>query len=923
MPAEREPAAAILGPGAGLGPGPGLGARGDLARYDERRDFERTPEPRGAVPGAPSPGPIFVIQMHRASRLHYDFRLEADGVLKSWAVPKGPSLDTREKRLAMRVEDHPYDYHDFEGVIPEGNYGAGEVIVWDRGTYRLLEGESTTAQIAKGSLKFELHGEKLHGGFALVHIKGRGGEENAWLLIKERDDAVDPAWRAEQHDASAVTGKTLRDLARDPSAPHWESRPSAAARRTRGVRRAAAEHVALPPPFEPMLAYPADAAFDDARFGYEIKWDGYRALARIERDGSFVLQSRGGIDFASKFEEFAGLAASFGERPLIVDGEICVLDDRGYASFGALQTRLDRFGRRRDGHAATFVAFDCCFGNGRDLRDEPLSERKGILASLLTGAGPVMLSKHVERDGIALFDLARAQHVEGIVAKRLDSPYRSRRSRDWLKIKTALRQEFVIGGWTAGRSGRKHFGSLLLGVYDGDELCFTGAAGTGFDGRSLASTAALLDPLARATSPFGKPPKTETKAHWVEPRLVAEVSFAEWTRDGILRQPVFLGLRDDKDPRTVAREAVFSALDAARRPDAGDAAAPEPASTPVASPPPASPPKKPARVATRKTSETSSIGGRSIALTNRDKILFPADGITKGDLVAYYRAVAPWLLPHLTDRPLTTERFPDGIEGQAFYEKHKPRGVPEWVPTVKIPSDQRTKGGDIEFVLCNDEATLAYIANLGAIVLHVWTSHVPALDVPEFVFFDLDPWEGCTLATLAKTALGLRDLLAEAGLAALVKTSGGTGLHVAIPLEPAYGYDDVKVFAEIAARTLHDRLPALTTLERATAKRPAGTVYLDYVQVGRGKTLVSAFSVRARAGAPVSMPIAWTDVEAMTRSRAPDATEAFGRYTLRTVPALLAAGGDAWAGAAWQPQRLEAAIERAREAWARKPARRR
>jgi bifunctional non-homologous end joining protein LigD len=492
--------------------------------------------------------------MHRATRLHWDFRLEADGVLKSWAIPKGPTLDPGEKRLAMHVEDHPLDYRDFEGIIPKGNYGAGEVIVWDRGTYELLEGTDTTEQIAKGSLKFELFGKKLHGGFALVHIKkARDGEENAWLLIKERDDAADADWRVEDHAESVKSGKTVADLAKDPKAPHWISNRPESSAAPRAPKLPAAEK--LPSDVQAMLATPVETPFDDRNWLFELKWDGYRALATIARDGTLSLVSRNGNDLTAKFPELADMAEAFSERPLIVDGEIVVLDKDGRPSFQGLQERLDRFGRTAPGKTpVTFVVFDLLYGNGRDLRNEPLEKRKEILESLLTGNGNVMFSKHVLTDGKQLFELAAQRDLEGIVAKRRDSTYQGRRSRDWLKIKTHKRQETVVGGWTEGRGSRKHFGALLVGVYEKDEFVYVGSVGTGFDDKKLAAFAKSLAPLERKTSPFANPPKTDTPAHWVKPELVAEVAFNEWTRDNLMRQPVFIALRDDKAPRDVVRE---------------------------------------------------------------------------------------------------------------------------------------------------------------------------------------------------------------------------------------------------------------------------------------------------------------------------------------------------------------------------------
>jgi bifunctional non-homologous end joining protein LigD len=540
-----------------------------LKKYASMRDFKQTPEPSGArdakrpAKKAAAKRLSFVVQMHHATRLHWDFRLEADGVLKSWAVPKGPSMNPADKRLAMHVEDHPFDYRTFEGIIPKGNYGAGEVIVWDRGTYRLTEGSDVTAQIAKGSLKFEMFGKKLRGAFALVHIKGRNAEENAWLLIKERDRYVDPNWRIEDHPESVKSGKTLAQVADDPRAPHWKSsRPASSTPKQSASRTRKAQP--LPKIAQPMLATAVDKPFDDPDWLYELKWDGYRALLTIDRDGNVSLISRNGKDFTPKFPEFASLAEAFSERPLIVDGEIVVLDEDGRPSFQDLQERLDRFGRSTPTkYHVTFIAFDLLYGNGRDLRKEPLEKRKAALQSILTGDGPVMYSKHVIGDGTKLFEQAQKRGLEGVIAKRRDAPYQERRSRDWLKIKTQMRQECVIGGWTEARGSRKHFGALLLGVYEGGRFVFVGSAGTGFDEKKLRAIAAQLKPLERKTPPFENPPKTDARPHWVRPELVAEIGFTEWTRDGVMRHPVFIAMRVDKSAKSIRRERVKHTADVA------------------------------------------------------------------------------------------------------------------------------------------------------------------------------------------------------------------------------------------------------------------------------------------------------------------------------------------------------------------------
>ncbi|MBV9647669.1 MAG: non-homologous end-joining DNA ligase [Candidatus Eremiobacteraeota bacterium] len=544
----------------------GAAKSGALSKYVAMRDFTKTPEPSGGRSAArgsdrvPKGALRFVIQMHHATRLHYDFRLEDEGVLKSWAIPKGPTLDVGERRLAMHVEDHPYDYRTFEGIIPKGNYGAGEVIVWDRGWYELAEGTSTTQQIAKGKVKFILHGQKLHGMFTLIHIRGRGGEENAWLLIKDHDEYVDPKWRIEDHNESVKSGKTLADIAKDPSAPHWKSSRPAASRTTRPRRKIEP----LPQVSTPMLATLIDKPFDDADWFFEIKWDGYRALLTIDADGTVKATSRNGKDFLDKFPELAELADAFSERPLIVDGEIVALDDEGKASFQALQNRMDRYGRQRSTEEeVTFVAFDLLYGNGRELCDEPLEFRKGALERIIRPGEGVLFSKHVVGTGNALFIFARDQGLEGIIGKRRASRYVERRSRDWVKIKTLQRQEFVVGGWTEPRGSRKAFGALLLGVYEGKQLVPAGSVGTGFDGKTLTAVMQQLRPLERKTTPFAKPIKTDTRPHWIEPKLVAEVTFLEWTRDGQLRAPVFVGVRADKKPRDVVREQPASTRDVA------------------------------------------------------------------------------------------------------------------------------------------------------------------------------------------------------------------------------------------------------------------------------------------------------------------------------------------------------------------------
>jgi bifunctional non-homologous end joining protein LigD len=530
---------------------PSAGRPDPLAEYARKRDFAATPEPKGTKRSS-SRRLRFVVQKHRATRLHYDFRLEAGGVLASWAVPKGPSLDTNERRLAMHVEDHPFDYRSFEGTIPAGQYGAGEVIVWDEGTYTLAEGTDPVAEIAAGKIKFVLAGTKLHGMFTLVKIKPKDGERgDPWLLIKDHDEFVDPSYDVEQHPESAVTGKTLADVASNPRAKTWNSDRPAAAPAKKPARAAKADP--FPRDVKPMLATLVERPFDDPAWVFEVKWDGYRAIASIDAKGTVAMTSRNGLDLLGRFPDLAEIGGAFRSLPAVVDGEICVLDAQGRSSFQSLQRYLKA--PRAERPALTFVAFDLIYADGRDLRAFPLAERKAKLEALIVPDRGVLFSQHVAAKGVGFFAVAKREGLEGIVGKRLDSPYRATRSREWVKIKAKLEEEFVIGGWTEPKGSRSGFGALLLGVYDGESLVYAGSVGTGFDTKTLGEIGAQLAARKRATSPFAnKLPAMKPAPHFVRPDLVAQVTFAEWTDDGLLRQPVFLGLRIDKAARDVVRE---------------------------------------------------------------------------------------------------------------------------------------------------------------------------------------------------------------------------------------------------------------------------------------------------------------------------------------------------------------------------------
>jgi bifunctional non-homologous end joining protein LigD len=523
------------------------GMPGSLEVYNKKRDFAKTPEPSGKK-AKPAARLRFVVQMHRASRLHYDFRLEADGALASWAVPKGPTLAVGDRRLAMHVEDHPMNYRDFEGNIPAGQYGAGSVIVWDKGTYTLAEGTDPAKEIANGKIKFVMHGKKLRGLFTLVKIKPRDGESGEpWLLFKDHDEYEDPSYDPAEHPESVKSGKTLADVAGDPRAKTWQSRPVGKAASVESAR-SRVKRDPIPKIASPMLATLADAPFDDDAWLFEIKWDGYRGICTVDEGGTMTLISRNGLDLLGKFPDMADLAGAFSSVPIVVDGEIVSLDAKGRSDF----QRLQYYGKERV--PLTFVAFDLLYADGKDLRKLPLEERKAQLERSINDETLVLYSKHIVGRGVSLYEQAKRNDLEGIIAKKRGSTYQERRSRDWLKIKAQFEQEFVVGGWTEPKGSRKGFGALLLGVYEGKSLRYVGSVGTGFSGKLLAELYARLQKLERKTSPFANDVEANAPVHWAKPVLVAAVRFAEWTRENYLRQPAYLGLREDKDPKDVVAE---------------------------------------------------------------------------------------------------------------------------------------------------------------------------------------------------------------------------------------------------------------------------------------------------------------------------------------------------------------------------------
>ncbi len=763
--------------------------------YERKRRPDATPEPFGAAPRRASPAPVFVVQRHQARRLHYDLRLERDGVLASWAVPRGVPLEAGEQRLAVRVEDHPLAYADFAGEIPAGNYGAGSVEIWDRGTYELLE------EKPDGGLTVRLCGARLRGIWALVPARLSGDPKN-WLIVRTRD--------------AETTGRRRR--------------------------------------YAPMLASAAQTLPDGPGWLFEPKWDGYRVLAYLH-GGRVELRSRSGGDLSARFPAIvAELPRAVRSPDAVLDGEVCALDERGRPSFSAMQ-------RATPATPLVYEVFDLLELDGEPLVELPLRERRARLEALLAPSRVVQLSGAFA-DGDALLEAARTQGLEGVVAKRARSRYQEgKRSRDWLKIKTHGRQEFVICGWTKGRGRRAgRLGSLVLGVRRGGELVWAGNCGTGFSDRDLDELAARLAPLRRETPPFAAEPRMprvrKGDVVWVEPTLVCEVEFAEWTRDGHLRAPSFQGLRDDKPAAAVRRERPLEVDDAGLR------------------------------------------------LTNLDKLFWPEDDpagpITKGDLLEYYRAVAPVLLPHLRGRPFTMRRYPDGAYGKAFFQKDAPKHMPDWIPRFRVQVTTRERPPRrrwIEAPLVNDERALLWMVNMGCIDLNTWCSRVDRPDRPDVVVFDLDPSPDAGFAEVVHVALLLKDALDALGLAAFPKTSSTRGIHVLVPVERRYSYAQTREFCEIVAGALARTQRGLVTTEWSKAKRRG--VLVDANQNGEGKTIASVYSVRPRPGAPVSTPLRWRELDASLDPAA---------FTLPVVLERVRRHGDLFAGVLTTRQRLERAL---------------
>lgn len=811
-----------------------------LDLYRQKRSQDTTPEPMGSTV-APGVGRLFVVHKHAARQLHFDLRLEMDGVLRSWAVPKGPSYDMNDKRLAVKVEDHPFEYGDFEGVIPAGNYGAGGVIVWDRGEWVPLE--DWREGLEKGKLLFELKGYKLHGKWTLVKIKK---SEKDWLLIKERD-----AWVKTPGDVfpeeSVLSGLTVEEVKAG-------AKPASKLRQAVEQAGAVRAHVE-PSSVKPMLAEPTDEAFTRDGWIFELKLDGYRLIA-AKTHGDALLLSRNGNDYTEVFPEIARAIKALPVDECIVDGEVVILDAEGRPSFSKLQKRGMLSSPLEVRRAAvelpaTFYTFDLLALEGLDLRALPLVKRKEFLREVMPKLGPVRLLDHIERQGEAFLAQVSAMNLEGIIAKKADAPYRAGRTNQWLKIKAEPTDDFVIVGFTDPRGSRSHFGALQLADYVNGELVYAGRVGTGFTEKILDDYMKQLAPIIRQDPPCLGPvvdgratqeiPEVKTTT-WVDPVYVCEVRFREMTPDGLLRHATYLRRRDDKSPRDCVRQNVV----AAPASSAPDEATRE---TPVVS--------VPTEAASAPQASAPAPANKAITFSNLKKVYWPGEKYTKGDLIDYYRAISPWLLPYLRNRPLVMTRFPDGIDGKSFYQKDAPEFAPEWLRTVKIWSEDTQR--EIRYFVCDDEESLLYVANLGSIPLHIWASRVGSLELPDWCVLDLDPKEA-PFSDVIRTAQVLHRICEASGLPNHVKTTGKTGLHILLPLGRQCTYAQSRMLGELLARVALRELGDIATITRHVTKR-GDKVYLDYLQNRTGQTIVAPFSVRPLPGATVSMPLVWDEVD--------------------------------------------------------------
>lgn len=760
-----------------------------LEEYKKKRKFDKTPEPKAEM--GKEDERRFVIQRHQATRLHYDLRLEMAGVLKSWAVPKGPSMNPNDKRLAIMTEDHPVKYLTFHGTIPKGNYGAGVMDIWDTGTYKVIESKGTNnplLQLDEGDLKIEFFGKKIKGSFAIVHTQ-RGVEKNQWLLIKKKDSyATDLEYDAE---VFVEEGKKEAQVHK---------------------RLKLEEYV------KPMLASPGKEIFKDPKWVFELKWDGYRALANIKK-GEVQLYSRNGISYNSKF---AAIQQELTHIPYdcILDGEIVVIDDQGKNDFQKLQ----KYDPKKTKGLLQYQVFDLLQLNGMDTINLPLVERKSLLPEILEGLENVIYCDHIEGMGPTLYKRAVEAGMEGVVAKKADSTYvPNYRSENWLKIKDVNSEEAIICGYTDSKTGGNLFGSLILGMYEEGELTYVGNCGSGFSSSEQKMLLKKFEKLSTDKKPFKKKiPLKGREPHWVKPELVCEVKFTEITKSGVMRHPVYKGLRKDKVPQEVVPEHK----------------------------------KEAAPTASGGSSTTLEVDGIAVPLSNLEKVYWPDSGLTKYDLIDYYLHISEYILPYLIDRPQNLHRHPNGINHPAFYQKDN-EVLPSWIETQKIYSESTKK--DIEYLLCQKEATLLYMANLGCIEINPWNSVIQNLENPTYTVIDIDPSEKNTFSQVKEVALAAKEVLDLAKIEGYPKTSGSTGIHIYIPLNGKYNYDEAKDFTKLLCYYIKEKLPEITTMERNIKKR-GDKIYLDFLQNRRGQTLAAPYCARPKKGATVSAPLEWSEI---------------------------------------------------------------
>jgi len=822
-----------------------------LERYRGKRDFAKTPEPGGDA--APGTGelPRFVVQEHHATRLHWDLRLQHDGVLASWAIPNGIPPTPQENRLAVRTEDHPLEYLGFHGEIPKGEYGAGTMEIWDEGTYETHKFEDSKVEVT-------FHGERLRGRYGLFPIGKRasgGGSDNDWMIHR-----MDPP-------APLADGR-----AREP----------------------------MPERIVPMLAEAGKPPRDESRWSYEVKWDGVRAIAYV-RPGRLRLESRNLNEITDSYPEIRGILLDLGMHEAVLDGEIVAFDEAGKPSFERLQSRMhvtspNAVKRLSKSSPVVYAIFDLLHLDGETLMGLPYEQRRARLERLeITGPAWRVPAAHPGA-GERLLRVTREQGLEGVVAKRLDSRYEpGRRTGAWIKIKHVRRQELVIGGWLPGEGRRaERIGALLMGYYEDRALRYAGRVGTGFTERTLTELTNLLKPLRTGVNPFEDPPKLPRNAEFVAPELVADVEFREWTGEGVMRAPSFKGLRPDKPAAEVVREPESSADPEPADPEPADRepAAPEPADPEPAAPGPTAASSKPGvtrpedlfdDVASRPDGAISvTVDGRALKLTNWDKVLYPETGFTKGDLIAYYARIAPAVVPHLHDRPLTLKRYPNGVDAPYFYEKQSPSHRPDWVQTVRVQ--------DVDYTLCQDRPTLVWLANLADIELHTSLSLRADPLRPTMLVFDLDPGEPAGLVQCSEVALVLNGLFSQLGLESVAKTSGSKGMQVYVPLNTEVTYEQTKPFAKTVAELLEQRLPKLV-VSRMTKRLRPGRVLVDWSQNDRHKTTVNVYSVRARPRPTISAPVGWDEVRRCRDEGDPELLS----FAPDQVVERVAAGGDPFA----------------------------